>query len=87
VEIIWDDENIVHIARHGVTPDEAEEVLTGASTVTFPGRKGRIIAVGRTMSGRPLRVIYDVIGHAVRVTTAHQVHARVYARMRGEAQP
>lgn len=78
---------MAHIARHEVTPDEAEEVLTDALTMTFPGRKGRTVAVGRTVAGRPLRVIYDVIGRAVRVTTARQVHERVCARMRVEAQP
>jgi hypothetical protein len=27
----WDDANLTHIARHNVTADEAERVLTGAT--------------------------------------------------------
>ena len=30
---VWDDENVAHIARHGVTPDEVEEVLVGDALV------------------------------------------------------
>jgi uncharacterized DUF497 family protein len=87
MRFIWDDENVAHIARHDVVPEEAEDVVTWAGSVTFPGRKGRSIAVGRTAARRPLRVVYDVIGRAVRVTTAHQIREQVYTRMRKEAQP
>jgi predicted DNA binding CopG/RHH family protein len=41
---VWDDENVAHIARHGVTPDEAEEVLVGDALV-LRGPDNRYLAV------------------------------------------
>jgi len=32
-EIIWPEDRIEHIARHGVTPEEVEEVCFGKSLV------------------------------------------------------
>jgi len=43
---VWDDENVAHIARHGVTPDEAEEVLVGDALV-LRGPDNRYLAYGR----------------------------------------
>jgi len=82
----WDDENVHHIARHGVTPDEALEVLVDEATVHAPSR-GRQSAYGTTRDGRPLRVIYDVINaEELRVTTAYQIRRTVLARAREEAE-
>ena len=53
----WDEENVSHLARHGVTPDEAEEALTGAPIV-FRGRDRRYLGHGRAESGRLLFVVY-----------------------------
>ncbi len=30
---VWDDENVAHIARHAVSPDEVEEALAGEPLV------------------------------------------------------
>jgi hypothetical protein len=30
---VWDDENVTHMARHGVSPEEVEETLAGAPLV------------------------------------------------------
>lgn len=83
---IWDGENILHIARHSVTPREAEDVLTGEQTIQLPSHSGRFSAYGLTAAGRPLRVIYDHQGDGVRVTTAYQIRRRLLARIQEELQ-
>ena len=46
-----------HIYGHNVAESEVEEVL-GAPGEDRPGREGSRVAIGRTSSGRLLRVIY-----------------------------
>jgi hypothetical protein len=46
-----------HIYKHGVSESEVEEVLASAGEDRV-GRDGARIAIGRTLSGRLLRVIY-----------------------------
>jgi uncharacterized DUF497 family protein len=55
----WDDTNRDHIARHGVTPKEAEEVVRGA-TRPFPKtiEDDKLVVWGTTDFGRHLQVIY-----------------------------
>lgn len=56
--LIWDTWNVVHIARHEVTPEEVEEVCHGRP-VFRDSYKGRIIAIGPTAGGRMLTVALD----------------------------
>ena len=58
-----------HIARHGVTTHEVEEVLSRAGE-DRPGREGSRIALGQTRAGRCLRVIYVPEATGVFVITA-----------------
>lgn len=46
-----------HVYRHQVTETEVEQVL-GRAGEDRPGRDGARVALGRTLSGRLLRVIY-----------------------------
>jgi hypothetical protein len=46
-----------HIYRHRVTESEVEEVLASPGEDRL-GRDGARVAIGRTLSGRLLRVIY-----------------------------
>lgn len=46
-----------HIHRHGVTEEDAEDVLRNAGE-DRPGREGSRVALGQTRAGRYLRVIY-----------------------------
>jgi hypothetical protein len=46
-----------HIYEHGVTEEEVEEVM-GRPGDDFPGRQGSRIALGQTVSGRLLQVVY-----------------------------
>ena len=56
--LIWDSWNVAHTARHGVTPEEVEEVCHGEPVVQV-GKKGRSLVFGPTLSGRMLTVVLD----------------------------
>ncbi|MHB8329560.1 MAG: BrnT family toxin [Acidimicrobiales bacterium] len=62
-ELLWDDQNIAHIAHHEVTPFEVSEVVFGEvavfASVPSDQRPGRLVAYGRTASGRGLVVYLD----------------------------
>jgi uncharacterized DUF497 family protein len=55
----WDDTNREHIAKHGVTPTEAQYVVENA-TAPFPQGlgDGKRRVWGATLAGRMLQVIY-----------------------------
>jgi uncharacterized protein len=86
VRFRWDSGNVLHIARHGVTPQEAEDVLLDDETIHVPSHSGRLSAYGLTTAGRALRVIYDQQHDGIRVTTAYQIRRRLLARIREETQ-
>ena len=56
--LIWDDGNVAHIAKHDVLPSEVEEVL-GINRVEWEAYKERIFIVGSTKTGRILTVILE----------------------------
>jgi uncharacterized DUF497 family protein len=53
----WDEDNVGHIAEHGVTPDEAEYVVEHG-TPPFPraAGEGKFMVWGRTRDGSHLQV-------------------------------
>jgi uncharacterized protein len=53
----WDEQNIDHIADHGVEPYEAEYVIANAKLTRKVGQ-GKYIAYGQTDAGRYLVVIF-----------------------------
>jgi uncharacterized DUF497 family protein len=67
--------NVDHIARHGVTPDEAEQVVNRPLIVGPNTRHpGRMFAKGVTRAGRKLGVSYVVMPDGrVLVITAFDV--------------
>lgn len=69
--LIWETWNVVHIARHKVTPDEVEEICH-TDPVVQEGKKGRSLVFGPTKSGRILTVVLDPKGEGV----YYQVTAR-----------
>jgi uncharacterized protein len=54
--LVWDSWNVVHIARHEVTPDEVEEVCHGEH-IARQTYDERLFLIGPTLSGRMLVVI------------------------------
>ena len=84
--IAWDDENLEHIAGHGVSADEVEEAITG-NPLVIRGREDRYLAYGKTADGRLLLVVYGRLGRgAIRPVTARDMtdgEKRLYRRRRG----
>lgn len=54
--VVWDGWNTEHVAKHGVSPEEAEQVLAG-ETISEDTYKQRLLVIGSTKSGRILTVI------------------------------
>lgn len=70
-EFEWDDANIEHIARHGVFPDEVEDVAFDDDPWIRKGRKDIRYMLGYTVAGRYLFVVYALKGQGVaRVITS-----------------
>lgn len=72
-----------HIAEHGVTEEEVEEVLWNPEE-DRPGREGTRIAIGSTDAGRILKVIYspDAQPRSAFVITAYDLRAKPLAAFR-----
>ncbi len=70
----WDEANAEHIARHQITPDEAEQVIMRDDTMVarIEDRKGeaRTVSLGQTDNGRYLAVVHTIRGAKIRVATA-----------------
>ncbi len=69
VEVVWDLEddpegNVQHIAEHGVTPEEVEEVLNDPLSETGRSHSSnRPVTFGYTAAGRPLVVVWEIVEH------------------------
>jgi uncharacterized DUF497 family protein len=69
----WDDANRAHLARHEVAPDEAEQVVLGASLpLEIEERSGenRHTELGETSAGRLIVVVWTWRLGKIRVVTA-----------------
>jgi uncharacterized DUF497 family protein len=59
----WSEDNILHIARHRVEPEEVEEVCFSHSSCIENGRQGFYYVSGQTTSGRYLFVVIRFLSH------------------------
>lgn len=76
----WDPANISHLAKHDISPAEAEEVILNEPfDIGFDLRAGeeRIAQVGETNTGRILIVITTVDQQRIRVVTAFPAKKRL----------
>jgi uncharacterized DUF497 family protein len=86
----WDTANIAHIAVHGVTPEEAEEVVFGdPMELDFDVENGeeRWTYVGESRAGRVLTVLFTTRGERIRVVTAFApspLRMRIYLEWRAK---
>lgn len=68
VEVLWDDDddpkgNVQHVARHGLTPAEVEEILLDDSLPTAVSRStGRPCKFGYTSTDRYIIVVWSEVG-------------------------
>jgi len=72
-----------HIYRHGVAEDDVEDVLR-RPIEDRPGREGSRVAIGRTETGRYLRIIYvaDAAPDSIFVITAYPLGWRALRALR-----
>jgi uncharacterized DUF497 family protein len=78
----WDDANMGHVARHGVTPEEAQQALANEPLevgLEYVNEEERFRSVGRTNSGRWLLVVSTDRGEQTRVITAYDASNRYIA--------
>lgn len=78
--VIWDDEpggNVEHVAEHGLTPDEVDEVLLDDSIPTaHSATTNRPCKFGFTSTGKYIIVIWDEVNDDPRMiypVTAYEV--------------
>jgi len=80
----WDSDNIEHIGRHNVSPDEVEDVAFDDEPWIRKGRKGTRYILGYTVAGRYLFIVYVLKGKGIaRVMTAVEMDEktrRLYKR-------
>lgn len=91
-DILWTAADVEHIASHGVSPDEVEEVLAAAGALFRRGRthpetgRASLYAFGQTEAGRYLFVVLSPRGRGrVRCVTARDMDdtaRRYYERRR-----
>jgi uncharacterized DUF497 family protein len=86
-ELEWDDENVEHIARHGVNPEEVEDVCFGLNLSEKEGNS-RYILGGQSRGGRYLNVVVERIGRGLfKPITAFEMsesYKRKYRKMLGK---
>jgi uncharacterized DUF497 family protein len=73
IEFDWDAANITHIARHGVSREEAEQVMMSSPVeIDYQMIAGeeRYVVVGLTDAGRFLTMVWTDRSGAVRIITA-----------------
>ena len=71
-EFDWDEHNERHLALHGISRPDAEDVLSGNHFLLeyqIEGNEQRWVAVGATRAGRILSVVFTVRGEAMRPIT------------------
>ena len=57
-KLVWDKWNEDHIARHHVTRKEVKQVFQ-SDHVVKDAKKGRLLIIGKTKSGKILAVVID----------------------------
>lgn len=57
-DLIFNEKNIEHIARHNVLPDEVKQIIEG-KTLFLKAKFDRVMAIGQTEKGRFLAVILE----------------------------
>lgn len=79
--LIWDPWNVIHIARHGITPEEAEQACHGRH-ITLATHHDRLLLLGVTAGGRTIILILhpegDDIYYAVTARPASRKERAFY---------
>lgn len=79
----WNEENVVHIARHRVDPEEVEELCFHRSPLIERGRGGLCYVTGQTRAGRYLFAVVRILGRGMaRVITAREMEMKEKRRFK-----
>lgn len=87
--VIWDLEddphgNVAHIAEHGITQDEVEDVLGDPGNDTVPSdSSGRPLTFGWTSTGRHIGVVWEPVDddpRTIKPVTAFEAPPRTRSR-------
>ncbi len=86
-KLIWDDYNTGHIARHGVTQQEVEEVCDG-DFYTRETHSERLLVIGPDSTGNLLAVVLGLEGdntyYVVTARPAAKKERRRYRQLKGD---
>jgi hypothetical protein len=91
IEFEWDAANTAHIARHGITPREAEQAMVNDPVEVRSAVRGaefRTLRLGQTDAGRYMTLIYTRRSGQIRIVTAYPMkrqHRRLYEGHKGKA--
>jgi len=88
-EFDWDKQNERHLANHGISRFDAEDVLSGNHILLeyqMEGNEQRWVAVGSTRTGRILNIVFAVRAEAMRPITdwAADKETRIYSSDNGD---
>ena len=76
-DVIWNPDaegNIEHIAEHGLSPDDIEDVLQNPIGHDISRSSGRPIVYGFTADGRYILVVYEKVGEqTIYPITAYEI--------------
>ncbi|OGE28320.1 hypothetical protein A2867_04900 [Candidatus Daviesbacteria bacterium RIFCSPHIGHO2_01_FULL_40_11] len=81
VRFEWDEANVVHIARHNIIPEEAEEVFFDGNNVQNEDVEHslveeRFLIIGQTKSKRLLYQIFTVRGNKIRIVSSRDINKK-----------
>ncbi len=80
--LYWDDENIEHISKHNVNPQEVEDVCFGTHIIRREGDR-RYILSGQSANGRYLNVVIERVSTGLfRLITAFEMSENYKRRYR-----
>jgi uncharacterized DUF497 family protein len=67
VEFEWDEDNVEHLAAHGISPEEVEDLFEGPVLRRRGGTdaRDRFRVLGRTPAGRYLAIVIQQKGRGV----------------------
>jgi uncharacterized DUF497 family protein len=69
----WNDDDMEHIALHGINPAEIEDVCFNQH-ISIRGRFGRYILYGQSSAGRYIKLILEKLyDHVFRPVTAYDM--------------
>ncbi len=86
-QLIWDQGNVEHIARHGVTPEEVEEACN-SDLLVLESYRGRFLIVGLTEAGQMIAFVLDPepeegVYYVVTARSADSKERRMYRTEKG----